>query len=68
MSQPQTLITRLEVQRITGFSRPWIYAQMKRERFPRPVRVGSRAVRWIRSEVEQWVEDRIVEARQRADG
>ena len=65
MSQPQTLITRREVQRLTGFSRPWIYSKMKAGKFPRPIRIGSKAVRWVESEILEWIEERILEDRER---
>ncbi len=65
MSQLKTLVTRREVERLTGFSRPWIYAQMRSGRFPRPVRIGPKAVRWVLGDVQRWIEDRIAEDRDR---
>jgi prophage regulatory protein len=29
--------------------------------FPRPVRIGKRAVGWVESEVDGWIEARIAE-------
>ena len=50
------LITRREVERLVGLARPTIYRMLKSGRFPRPVRIGSTAVRWRLSEVVAWVE------------
>jgi len=45
---------------ITGISRPYIYLLISRNEFPRPVKLG-RASAWLRSEVLQWVADRVSE-------
>ena len=47
-----------EVLCYTGLSRSEIYRQIQEGMFPRPVRVGKRAVRWRESEVEGWIEER----------
>ena len=65
MSQPQTLVDRHEVTRLTGFSRAWIYAQMKAGRFPKPIRIGPRSVRWVESAIREWISERIEEDRLR---
>ena len=39
-------------------SRSAIYLYMRTEGFPLPIRVGPRAVRWILSEVLEWVRRR----------
>ena len=43
----------------TGLSRSTIYLRMAEGRFPKPVSLGGRAVGWIETEVEQWVEEQI---------
>lgn len=48
------LLRRTEVERETGLSRSAIYRQMDEGRFPRPRRIGLRAVAWPRSEIEAW--------------
>ena len=54
MSDP--LLRRPDVEALTGLSRAWIYAAMQRGEFPRPVKIGRRAVRWPRSAIDRWVE------------
>ena len=52
------LLPRREVEAATGLRRSFLYELMQAGRFPQPVRVGGRAVRWLESEIEQWVESR----------
>ncbi|ARU15935.1 helix-turn-helix transcriptional regulator [Croceicoccus marinus] len=48
------LLRRPEVERETGLSRSSIYARMELGTFPRPRRIGLRAVAWPAAEVEAW--------------
>lgn len=58
-----TLIRLPEVQRRTGYSKAWIYRLLKEGRFPKSVKIGSRAIAFVESEVDQWIEQRIAESR-----
>ncbi|MDP2760243.1 MAG: AlpA family phage regulatory protein [Sideroxyarcus sp.] len=53
---PQTdyLLRRKEVERIAGISRASIYRLIKAGKFPRPVCLGTGAVRWKNSDVLAW--------------
>ena len=51
------------VKAITGLSRSTIYLRMSEGSFPRQVNLGSRAVGWLRSEVADWMDLRILESR-----
>ena len=53
-----------EVESKTGLSRSTIYLRIKEGQFPAPVNLGSRAVGWMFSEVEEWLEQRIIARRQ----
>jgi len=44
--------------RVTGLSRSTLYRLIADEQFPRPVRLGPRAVAWRRTDVEAWGEAR----------
>ena len=46
--------------RVTGLSRSTLYRLIADEQFPRPVRLGPRAVAWRRTDVEAWGEARPV--------
>jgi len=53
------IIRRTEVERITGLTCHHIYQLMRKGRFPRQIHLGERSVGWIKSEVLQWVADRV---------
>lgn len=47
----------------TGLSRSTIYLRIKEGKFPYPIGLGSRAVGWIESDIEDWLDQRIAESR-----
>ena len=53
--QLMRLMRLREVLAITGLSKSTIYALIAGGQFPRPVRIGRRAVGWRASEVQAWV-------------
>ena len=59
----QSLIRLSEVQRRTGYSKAWIYRLLKEERFPASIKIGSRAIAFIESEIDEWINQRIAESR-----
>ena len=50
------LMTRPEVSELTGLSHASIYRLMREGDFPEPIRIGQRAVRWRRSELEAFLD------------
>lgn len=56
---PKVLIRLPEVLKYNPVSKPTIYAQMKLGLFPRPVKLGGRAVAWDLEAVTAWQERRI---------
>ena len=52
------ILRRPEVQDRTGLSRSTIYAMMAEDTFPKPVRLGKRAVGWTESAITRWLESR----------
>jgi prophage regulatory protein len=44
---------------ITGLQRSALYERIARGEFPKPVTIGSAAVRWIEAEVVAWVQQQI---------
>jgi len=55
----QTVIIRLpEVCKRTGLGRSSIYALVKQQCFPRPIPLSARAVGWVASEIEAWLQSR----------
>ena len=57
------LLRLQEVKNRTTYSRSTIYRKMQEGTFPRPLKMGDRAVRWRESEIEVWLA-----ARPRATG
>ena len=46
-----------EVAKTIGFSRGHLYRMIAQNRFPRPFKMGRRAVGWKQSEVQAWIDD-----------
>jgi len=59
----KSLIRIEEVQRRTGYSKAWIYRLLKEKRFPASIKIGARAVAFIESEIDEWINQRIAESR-----
>ncbi|WP_191939554.1 AlpA family transcriptional regulator [Pantoea agglomerans] len=57
------LIRMPEVLSKTGFKKSWIYQLISNNSFPKPIKMGPRAVAFVEAEVDQWVLERINEAR-----
>ncbi len=57
-SAKATFLRLPSVLRITGLGRSTIYRMVADNRFPRPVRIGQRAVAWRLSDLETWSEAR----------
>ncbi|EKN4167893.1 TPA: helix-turn-helix transcriptional regulator, partial [Yersinia enterocolitica] len=51
-----SLIRLPEVLKRTGFSRPWVYKLLKQKRFPPPIKIGGRAIAFVESEVNDWID------------
>lgn len=57
--QPKAAILRLaEVKARTGLSRSTIYLHVAKGLFPRPVRLGPRAVGWPEAAIDDWLKAR----------
>lgn len=56
-----TILRRPDVERVTGLPRSSIYERMAEGKFPKPVKLGDRAVGWVEAEIAKWLEQRIVE-------
>ncbi|EMD4875605.1 AlpA family phage regulatory protein [Salmonella enterica] len=58
-----TLITAREVLKRVHRSKSWLYTRLSKGEFPKPVRVGDRAISFVESEVDSWIEKHISGAR-----
>jgi prophage regulatory protein len=52
------IIRKAQVLECVGMKATWLHEQVKAGKFPRPVRLGERAVGWRQSDVEAWLESR----------
>ncbi|WP_340615401.1 helix-turn-helix transcriptional regulator [Xenorhabdus entomophaga] len=57
------LIRLPEVQRRTGYGKAWIYKLIQAGQFPKQVKIGTRSVAFIESEIDDWISQRIAESR-----
>jgi prophage regulatory protein len=55
-----------EVKAVTGLSKTSLYALIREKSFPAPVRLGPRAVAWVKSEIRQWAKERVHASRSAA--
>jgi prophage regulatory protein len=55
------ILRRTEVENKTGFKRAHIYSLMKEGKFPKPLRLGVRAVGWDSVDIDQWIAERLKE-------
>ena len=49
------IIRRTEVLFMTGLATSTLYAKMQAGEFPRPIKLGRRAVGWKSNDVELWI-------------
>ena len=48
-----------EVKKMTGLSRSSIYAMVANKSFPKPIKLGERAVGWLETEVAEWIANKL---------
>jgi prophage regulatory protein len=48
-----------EVKDTVGLSRSTIYQHIEDGTFPKPISLGARAVGWLQSDIEKWVQNRV---------
>lgn len=56
------LIRIKEVMNRTGLARSTVYKYINEDKFPKPIKLGARAVAWVESEIEDWI-NRIIQQR-----
>ena len=59
MNEPIKLMTKEEVSNTVKMSGSNIYRLMSLGRFPKPVKVGTGAVRWVASEIQDFLSEKI---------
>ncbi len=56
---PMRFLKLKEVMEKTALSRSAIYRKMNDAEFPKSVSLGERAIAWVESEVDEWMEKRL---------
>ncbi|HHK9512583.1 helix-turn-helix transcriptional regulator [Morganella morganii] len=56
------LVEMKEITKLTGLTDKWFYKLIQKGQFPKPIKLGNRS-RWLTSEVDAWLQARIVESR-----
>ena len=56
---PHTILRRPKVEARTGLSRSSIYQLMAEGKFPKPISIGKRAVGWLESSINAWIDARV---------
>ncbi|UVT20108.1 MAG: AlpA family phage regulatory protein [Nitrospira sp.] len=47
-----------DIQRLISLSRSAIYSRLSDLDFPRPIKLGPRAIGWLKSDIEAWLAGR----------
>ncbi|MEI7367072.1 AlpA family transcriptional regulator [Pectobacterium sp. 1950-15] len=57
------LVDMVFITKFTQLTDKWFYKLIQEGAFPKPIKLG-RSSRWLKSEVETWVQQRIEQSRQ----
>jgi len=66
MTVKKRFIRLPEVLERTGFSKAWIYRLISQNRFPKPIKLGERAIAFLESEIDDWIEQIVHSSRNEA--
>jgi prophage regulatory protein len=61
-ARPLRYLRMKDLVSVVGLSRSTIYAMIREDRFPPPDKVGTRAVRWLSSDIDAWIAGRRQDA------
>lgn len=48
-----------EICQVSGLARSTLYGEMRRGRFPAPVRISRRSVAWRSTDIDEWLKSRV---------
>lgn len=54
-----TILRLSDVTKLTNISRSGIYLKVSNGSFPAPISLGGRAIGWLESELEEWINQQI---------
>lgn len=62
--EPARLLRLPDVMARVGLARSTIYLMIQDKEFPAPINIGSRAVAWVESDIQAWIDDKIRAAKE----
>ena len=62
------ILRRKQVQARTGLSRSSLYGLMKLRLFPQSIKISSRAVGWLESDIDDFIASRIAASHNATEG
>lgn len=62
LERKNPLIDMVFITEYTGMTDKWFYKLISEGKFPKPIKLG-RSSRWKMSEVENWMQERVIESR-----
>lgn len=68
MTNETKILRQKQVQSQTALSRSTIYARMKEGTFPQSIKIGTRSVRWLKSDIDQFIENCVAQSRAQQKG
>lgn len=63
-----TIFRLPQVKSGTGLSRSTIYSLIQRGKFPAPISLSARAVGWLSTDIQQWIEQRAASQADKTGG
>ncbi len=63
MTISKQILKLIEVKKTTGLSGSTIYRLISQGDFPKQIKLSERSSGWLKSEVDQWLDDRISASR-----
>jgi len=68
VKKAHAILRRKTVQARTGLSRSSLYSLMKLRLFPQSIKISSRAVGWLESDIDDFIASRIAASINHTDG
>ncbi len=59
----ETILRLPEVKARTGLSRTTIHVRVTNGSFPRPIKIGVRAIGWLESDIADWITRQVEQSR-----
>jgi prophage regulatory protein len=67
MANTNKVLRREAVEAKTGHSTSTIYEKMAAGEFPKPIKLGARAVGWLEEEIDSYISERVAERDQHGE-